>query len=29
MIAKDLADTYRTLVELAWRSAVPAEEWPV
>jgi len=25
--SKDLADTYRTLVELAWRSAIPAEQW--
>jgi sugar-specific transcriptional regulator TrmB len=25
--SKDLADTYRTLVELAWQSAVPVEKW--
>lgn len=25
--SKDLADTYRTLVELAWQSAIPVAQW--
>ena len=25
--SEDLAKTYRTLVELAWQSAIPAEKW--
>ena len=26
--SKDLAETYRTLVELAWQSAIPVDDWP-